>query len=336
MNGNSYSSPVPTEISALPSLERLFLQDGNLSGDLSFLQDMRSIKEVHADRNQGLAGEIPTEVGTLTTLEVLSFKHCSLTGALPSELGLLTTMQKMWFYANALTGTVPSELGNLSALQLLEIEMNNISGTMPQEVCDLRDVFAGGLLGVLEADCVGEIECDCCTACFGTARPSTTPYGTTSPTSSPTIAPSAAPSSAPVQPTFKFNPPPTAAPVAEASAYTVLTRAGVTGGKDFDDSASYEANALLWLAKSQNLRQLSNERILQRFALACLYFGTNGVANPYTDATPPPQWLNSKFWVTETDECLWYGITCDTEGKVTSIVLVSRKCDPRCCASHCR
>jgi len=177
----------------------------------------------------------------------------------------------------------------------------------------------GAFLSVLEADCVGELECDCCTACFGTASPSTDAYYAT--------ALPMPPSSAPVHPTLKFSTsPPSSAPVATANVYTVLTSTSRMGGLEFSDPESYQATALLWLVKSQNLSHMDDKRILQRFALACIFFSTSSVSNPHTDTifgvgVSPPRWVKSNSWVTETDECLWYGITCDTEGRVISIDL---------------
>ena len=41
-------------------------------------------------------------------------------------------------------------------------------------------------------------------------------------------------------------------------------------------------------------------RTMQRFALLTLWFSTNG-----------PQWNNNNGWLSDRDECNWYGIVCD-------------------------
>ena len=88
-------------------------------------------------RNPNLAGTIPSDIGTVTTLASLSLSECGLYGTMPSELGLLSDMQQMWLYGNQLSGTIPIELGNLKHLNRFEVEQNEIVGVMPAEVCSL-------------------------------------------------------------------------------------------------------------------------------------------------------------------------------------------------------
>ena len=59
----------------------------------------------------GLKGELPTELGSLTNLQSLSLWGNELTGTIPSELGDLSNLQSLWLRDNQLTGAIPSELG---------------------------------------------------------------------------------------------------------------------------------------------------------------------------------------------------------------------------------
>jgi hypothetical protein len=52
------------------------------------------IVELWVDSSSGLAGQIPTFVGGLSTLMSFSLSECDLTGTLPSELGNLSAMGK--------------------------------------------------------------------------------------------------------------------------------------------------------------------------------------------------------------------------------------------------
>lgn len=99
---------------------------------------------------------------TITT-ESWSITRCAFSGTLPTEIGNLKDMVRMWFYNNMLTGTIPTEYGNLFKLQTLELENNMLTGTMPQSICLNRAPL--GLLQTLDADCVSEVTCDCCTCC---------------------------------------------------------------------------------------------------------------------------------------------------------------------------
>jgi len=162
MGGNQYSSSIPASIYSLPSLERLYIESSDLTGNLEFLQNMPTILEFWMDDNPNITGTIPTTIGLVTTLASLSLTKLSLKGPLPSELGKLSGMVQMWLYDNALTGTIPSEIGNLAAMSIFEVNSTSIQGTMPSEICALTS----NLLISLAADCKSEVNCTCCTECY--------------------------------------------------------------------------------------------------------------------------------------------------------------------------
>ena len=51
-----------------------------------------------------------------------------LTGTIPSELGSLSSLQNLWLSGNQLTGEIPAELGNLSNLHELSLWGNQLTG----------------------------------------------------------------------------------------------------------------------------------------------------------------------------------------------------------------
>ena len=75
-----------------------------------------------ASRNQ-LTGEIPPELGGLTSLTILALGGNQLTGPIPDELGSRRKPACNWGAwpcgGNELTGTIPDELGNLTSLTIL-------------------------------------------------------------------------------------------------------------------------------------------------------------------------------------------------------------------------
>ena len=84
-------------------------------------------------RNQ-LTGEIPAELGNLTSLEFLSLYRNQLTGEIPAELGSLTSLEFLSLYGNQLTGEIPAELGSLSNLTGLRLFSNQLTGEIPAVV----------------------------------------------------------------------------------------------------------------------------------------------------------------------------------------------------------
>jgi hypothetical protein len=90
---------------------------------------------------------------------------------------------------------------------------------------------------------------------------------------------------------------------------------------------AHQYKAFTWLTENANLEDYDDSRKIQRFALACLYYATFQVANEYTETVEP--WFQDESWVTDTDECVWAGITCDSENQVHTITLVSNKMSGR-------
>lgn len=52
------------------------------------------------------------------------------------------------------------------------------------------------------------------------------------------------------------------------------------------------------------------KRVDQRYALATLYYSTNGNS-----------WKNNEGWLEPVDECTWAGVTCDDFNVVTELKL---------------
>ncbi|KAG7354035.1 RHS repeat-associated core domain containing protein [Nitzschia inconspicua] len=74
--------------------------------------------------------------------------------------------------------------------------------------------------------------------------------------------------------------------------------------EDWGDVRTPQFLALDWLTNDPNLDQYTEERILQRFSLATLYFSTDG-----------DNWRRNDRWLSMENECLWYSagssLPCD-------------------------
>jgi Leucine-rich repeat (LRR) protein len=57
----------------------------------------------------------------------------------------------------------------------------------------------------------------------------------------------------------------------------------------------------------------STARFLQRYALATLYYSTNGAS------TGTSSWLNASGWLSPDDECTWYGTSCIGDSATSSL-----------------
>jgi len=74
-----------------------------------------------SDENN-LTGEVPSELGLLSSLKFLNLARNQLKGRIPTEIGMLhSTLQDLNLEKNSMTGDIPTEIGLLSLLELLHI-----------------------------------------------------------------------------------------------------------------------------------------------------------------------------------------------------------------------
>ena len=100
-------------------VDGLIMGTNNLRGTLpSELGDLRSLRILDLNDNEGLVGPIPFELANLEQLEVLGLGGNSLTGPIPPELGNLKQLKALTLASNSLTGPIPPELGNLEATEV--------------------------------------------------------------------------------------------------------------------------------------------------------------------------------------------------------------------------
>ena len=171
LNGNTLSGQIPKELEGLTNLRELRLDDNTLTGEIpAELGNLASLVHLYLDGNElsgeipeelgGLAnlnslflegnaldGEIPEELGNLTSLLVLALSGNELSGGIPAELGNLTSLQRLYLYDNELSGEIPAELGDLSNLQRLYLYDNELSGEIPAELGDLTSLLYLSLWG---------------------------------------------------------------------------------------------------------------------------------------------------------------------------------------------
>jgi hypothetical protein len=144
---------------------------------------------------------------------------------------------------------------------------------------------------------------------------------TQQPTKRPSLLPVASPvSSLPTQSPIVTNStqsPTIFQPEKSIELYSLLVNVSADNGAAIKSSGSPQSLAFQWLASSPDLfLDFSDARIIQRYALATLYFSTDG-----------PRWLDNIRWLSEVNECLWYTMTtqqnCDDENMYLNLNLGS-------------
>jgi Leucine-rich repeat (LRR) protein len=63
--------------------------------------------------SKGIAGEIPMELGDISSLQILKLRANQLNGTIPSALGDLSNLTNLDLSQNLLSGKIPSSLADL-------------------------------------------------------------------------------------------------------------------------------------------------------------------------------------------------------------------------------
>ena len=118
----------------------LLLESNGLAGQIPMeLGSLSNLKRLELSNNK-LTGEIPKELGSLSNLKWLELDNNNLTGEIPMELGSLSNLRVLGLGNNQLTGEIPMELGELSNLETLVISFSQLTGEIPKELGNLSNL----------------------------------------------------------------------------------------------------------------------------------------------------------------------------------------------------
>lgn len=88
-----------------------------------------------------LQGAIPSEIGQLDKLVLLSLVQNSVTGNIPNEIGQLVDLQNLSIGDNLISGVIPTTIGQLTKLRIIYASNNELVGQIPSEIGNLKNLF---------------------------------------------------------------------------------------------------------------------------------------------------------------------------------------------------
>ena len=160
------------------------------------------------------------------------------------------------------------------------------------------------------------------TSAVPSSRPSLAPSTTPSPSDSPTGIPTDIPVIDFVEGRRSPGPTPECGVSPDGRNQLIMDKiAELSGREAFDDPKDPIYLATVWLVQGDSMYVCPDDpSLIQRYALALLYYSTNGddwnrCSRSQTKPCPGANFL------TGFNECLWGGVTCDGQGRVTNINL---------------
>lgn len=140
VNGNKLKGSIPECIYDLPNLQKLYLQNNNLSGSLSSkLGNLTELTEFYIDRNVNLGGSIPASIGNLTKLVSINIAKTGIGGSIPPELVNCKALKNFMAYENKLSGEIPDFWDKLPSVGVLQLYGNDgIVGPIPATIGSLK------------------------------------------------------------------------------------------------------------------------------------------------------------------------------------------------------
>ncbi|KAL3729648.1 hypothetical protein ACJRO7_026733 [Eucalyptus globulus] len=138
---NAFRGPIPDCIGNLSiTLLNFVLRGNHFFGTLpSKIGNLINL-EILTMGGNGISGNIPFEIGNLNKMIIMDLSQNNFSGHIPKSIGNLTMLTKLTLYSNNLWGPIPSSLGNCQKLLLLDLSINNLSGNIPPEIVGLSSL----------------------------------------------------------------------------------------------------------------------------------------------------------------------------------------------------
>ncbi|CAI8588387.1 unnamed protein product [Vicia faba] len=147
ISGNHFAGQVPS-LGSLKYLQYLNLEDNNLGNnsteDLEFLKSLTNCRILYgvsiATNNFG--GILPNTIGNLSTeLKLLFLGNNMISGQIPSELGCLVGLILLSMGGNQFEGNIPATFGMFQKMQVLVLNENKLSGDIPHFISNLSQLY---------------------------------------------------------------------------------------------------------------------------------------------------------------------------------------------------
>ncbi|XP_050234993.1 probable LRR receptor-like serine/threonine-protein kinase RFK1 isoform X2 [Mercurialis annua] len=130
LKGYNLAGILPPQLVKLPYLQQIDFAYNFLNGSIPREWASLQLTYISLLVNR-LSGEIPKELGNITTLTYLSVEANQISGVIPSELGKLVNLQTLMLSSNQFSGNLPTSFARLRNLTDLRLDDNKFTGVIP-------------------------------------------------------------------------------------------------------------------------------------------------------------------------------------------------------------
>ncbi|KAK4736408.1 hypothetical protein R3W88_000105 [Solanum pinnatisectum] len=138
-SSNYLTGPIPTNVSGLQNLQRIYLSSNYLNGTIpSWIFFLPSLRELDLNNNT-FSGKI--QEFKSKTLSIVTLKQNKLEGPIPKSLLNQQFLRALLLSQNNISGHISSAICNLKTLVILDLKSNNLEGTIPQCLGEMSTVW---------------------------------------------------------------------------------------------------------------------------------------------------------------------------------------------------
>ncbi|KAM5577265.1 hypothetical protein ABKV19_007885 [Rosa sericea] len=170
LGGNPFFGYIPSTLCLLTNLVYLGLYLNNLTIDtstpevniFSCLPNLKNLGHLSFSSNP-LNAKLSISFSNFSaSLQNLFLVNCRFRGNIPSDIGNLSSLIRLYLSENQLSGPIPSSMGRLHNLQGLDMSDNTLQGYIPDELCQLENLFklnlGGNQLSGSVPSCLGNLK----------------------------------------------------------------------------------------------------------------------------------------------------------------------------------
>ncbi|GJQ99117.1 leucine-rich repeat protein [Tanacetum coccineum] len=143
---NNFSGKLTIDFSKLQDIYKILLDDNNFHGrgeadDMKLIDSLKNCTRlvILFLSNCNFIGVLPISIVGLTTLGLGSNRF---KGKIPTTIGKLQKLQLLSLYRNQFSGPIPDSIGNLSLLTELDLDSNKLEGHIPPSLGNCKNLNA--------------------------------------------------------------------------------------------------------------------------------------------------------------------------------------------------